>query len=63
MLLPWPLLLALAAPAFFGLVYGVGVKASGRLISTRLLAYEVGALALLVFGWLFLVAVGAAGSD
>jgi hypothetical protein len=41
---------------------GVAIKVSGRSISTRLLVFEVAALAFLVFGWLFLAAVGAAGS-
>jgi hypothetical protein len=59
MIVPWPFLVALAVPASAGLVYGVAIKVSGRSISTRLLAFEIAALAFLVFGWLFLAAVGA----
>jgi hypothetical protein len=62
MIVPWPFVVALAAPASVGLMYGVAIKASGRSISTRLLAFEVAALAFLIFGWLFLAAVGA-GSE
>ena len=62
MIVPWPFVVALAAPARVGLMYGVAIKVSGRSISTRVLAFEVAALALLIFGWLFLAAVGA-GSD
>jgi hypothetical protein len=62
MVVPWALLVVVAAPAALGLIYGVAIRASGRVISTRLLVFEVGALVFLVFGWVFLAAVGA-GSD
>jgi hypothetical protein len=59
MIVPWPFVVALAGPASVGLMYCVAIKVSGRSIATRLLAFEVAALAFPVFGWLFLaVAVG-----
>jgi hypothetical protein len=58
MAVPWLLAVVVAAPASLGLIYGVAVKASRRAISTRLLVSEVGALLFLIFGWIYLAAVG-----
>ena len=56
MTVPLPFLVALAATATCGLLYGVVVKAGGRAVSTRLLLFEVAAVAFFLFGWIFLAA-------
>jgi hypothetical protein len=58
MIVPWPFVVALAAPISIGLVYGVAIKVSGRSISLRLLVFEIGALLFLILGWIVLAASG-----